>query len=82
MKSAPFYGVWVHQAFRTPSGLHQQDQQREKCCGDYADLQDGLAAQWLDIIEHAKPPMHSMRVGPTAIQRVSQAEIVLGVAFW
>jgi len=27
-----------------------------------------LRLQWSDTAENAKPPMHSMRVGPTAIQ--------------
>ena len=30
-----------------------------------------LRLQWSDTAENAKPPMHSMRVGPTAIQRMS-----------
>jgi hypothetical protein len=30
-----------------------------------------LRLQWSDIAEDAKPPMHSMKVGPTASQRIS-----------
>ncbi len=30
-----------------------------------------LRLKWSDIAEDAKPPMHSMKVGPTASQRMS-----------